>query len=369
VFTYPMRYDLGMKYSLPLLLLLPACASREWRDTIAANTSAAYSTYAASHAGTVRGQRAERLAQQLAWEEAVAANRSVAYYSYASAWPGAEHAEEARAKAESLGWEEAAADGSVAALTAFVARFPQSSHVPDAHSRIEDLVYEEVKRQPSEASFSRYLVQYPEGRYAAEARVQHEQLSWDAAVAADTRTAYQAYVRKFPTGAHVQAAQDWLASTYVTSIQPVVAVVSTWQPDPRAVLQRVQRGVDRGLVLDLARDFKVLPTKAVDATRGMAHPHEIVGVQRDVGILVIEYTEKKGRKFDPSGNATDITAVVRLYAPNSKTPVYVRELSATTPDKIRGTEISALNSSAIDELAGQLRALDEELARQRREGT
>jgi hypothetical protein len=367
VFVYPMRYDLGMKY-LPLLLLL-ACASREWRDTVAANTSAAYSTYAASHGGTGRGQTAARRAEELAWTEAVASNQSVAYFSYAAAWPGAAHAEEARAKAEALGWEEAVTDGSIAALTAFVARFPQSPHVAEADTRIEDLVYEEVTREPSEASFSRYLVQYPEGRHAAEARVQYEQLSWDAAVAADTRVAYQAYVRRFPTGAHAQAAQDWLAATYVTAIQPVVAVVSTWQDDPRSVLSRVQRGVDRGLVLDLARDFKVLPTKGVDATRGMAHPHELVGAQRDVGILVIEYTEKKGRKFDPSGNATDISAVVRLYAPNSKTPVYVRELSATTPDKIRGTELSALNTSAIEELAGQLRSLDEELARQRREGT
>lgn len=352
-----------------LSVWLSGCASREWRAVVEANTSARYSTYAASHVGTARARVAAQRAEALAWEEAVASNQSTAYFSYASAWPKGEHTIEALSRAETLGWSEATADGSVAVLASYIARYPDSKHLGEAKARIEDLVHDEAQKNPTEASLGRYLVQYPEGRYTEAVRTQLEQLIWDATVAADKRAAYERYLDRYPTGMHAEEALQWLDATRVSTLQPALLLLATWHPDQKTVLSQIKSAIDRNFIPDLARDFTLRPIKTVDATQNIQHPHDLFGTEKGVGILVIECTERRGRKFDPSGNATDITAVVKLYAPNTRNPVFVRELSATTPDKIKGIEISALHTSAIDDLVGQLRALDEELARQGREGT
>lgn len=147
-----------------------------------------------------------------------------------------------------------------------------------------------------------------------------------------------------------------------------MALVGSWQtPDQRpVVLARLKKELEAGFVADLSRDFRVLPLVTYDATRGLPHPQDTWGNGPDVGVLVLEYTERKGRKFDPSGNATDITAVLRLYVPRTRTAVWAREIDATTPQKVRGTDLGALHTEAIADLAGQLRSLDDEIATNRR---
>lgn len=332
-----------------------------------ANTSAAYSQYAASHAGTSRARTAATRAEELAWEEAVASNQSVAFFSYVSAWPKGEHAAEAQTRAETLGWSEALADGTIPALSAYLARYPSSPHRAEAESRVEDLVYGEAKAKPSEASLGRYLVQYPEGRYTTELKAQLEALVWEKTVAGDTRAAYQRYLDRYHDGPHAEQAVQWLDATYVTSIEPVFMLISTWQPDWVAVLRRLSKEFARGLGADLSREYKLLKTQGVDAREKQPHPHDLFAPEKGVGLLVVEYRDKRGRTFDPAGNATDITAVVKLYAPNTRTPILVRELSSTTPDKILGTEVSALYTSALDDLMGQLRTLEPELVKNKPE--
>lgn len=358
----------NMKLTI-LVVALSGCAGREWRTTVKTGTSEAYTTYVANHSGTMRANVAARRAEDRGWLEAGFANTSTSYAGFAAAFPNSEHAAEAQTLAEARAWDESVAANTIPSFSAFVSRYPSSAHLAEANAQIEELWYADAKYDATEASWSRYLVRYPDGVHAEEASREREKLVWSGTVISATRLAYQRYVERFPTGAHIAEAQAWLAGTYVTTLQPVVALIGSWQPVPQhaALLARIKREVESGFVPDLARDFTVLPVKTWDGTRGFPHPHDAFGVQPGVGILVLEYTEKKGRKFDPSGNATDITAVLRLYAPNTRTAVWVRELDATTSDRVLGTDLTALNTGAIVALTEQLRSLDDELARNRKE--
>lgn len=362
-----MRYDLDMKLTW-VLLLLSACASREWRTTVKSGTSEAYSAYVAKNPGTLHASVAERRAEDRGWVEADFANTSTAYSAFLAAWPASEHAPEALVRAEALGWEEAVAENTIASFSAFASRYPTSAHLAEANTTIEELWYAESKYDATETSWSRYLVRYPEGKHVVEATQERDRLVWTNTVLADTRIAYQRYVDRFPTGAHVTEARLWLAETYVTSVQVVVALIGSWQPADKheALLGRIKKELDTGFVAELKRDFEVLPTVTFNGTRGFPHPQDQWGVRPDTGIIVVEYTERKGRKFDPSGNATDIIAVVRLYVPSTKNAVYARELEATTPEKVQGSDLTALNTGAIVDLDQQLRYLEDEIAKNRR---
>jgi hypothetical protein len=352
------------------LLLVPliGCASHDWREAVRADTSAAYLAYAARNPGSIKEPAARRRAEDRMWAEANTANTSTGYAAYLSAFPGGHHTAEAQARAQELGFAEAKAEGTISALSAYAIRWPASPHAEAARTQAEDLIYEQAILEGTEASWARYLVQYPNGRYAAEATTERDQLVWTETVPQKTRQAYQRYLKEFPQGVHAEEARAWIAASYVGKVQPLVALVSTFQPSARSsVLGRVHQAFDAGFVPDLrAARFEVLPTRTVDATNGMPHPQELLGTEPDTGILILEYHEKPGREFDPSGTATDIQAVLRLYVPNSAEPVWVRTVDATTPDTVRGTELTALNQAAIEDLVNRLHDLKPDIASQRR---
>lgn len=355
---------------VPLLLLpcVAACASVDWREAVQADTSAAYLAYVAHNPTSVKIPTAERRAEALLWEEATLAGTSAGFAAYVSTFPQGKHAAEALTQVYEVGWTEASTDGSSAALQAYALRWPRSPHAPEAAARVEELAFGAARSERTDESLSRYLVQYPEGRHAAEVRALRDEVVWEATVPVATRAAYQRYLDQFPQGIHADTARLWLRATYVRRVLPVLAVLETWQRGSvRTVLGRVQRELDVVLVPDLRRaGFEVLPVRALDATLGMNPPQEQFGVEPDTGILVVEYRERAGRTFDPSGTATDIEAVVRLYVPNTPNPVWVRTVRATTPDRVHGSEVGALHQAAIDDFGDQLHTFEAELASQYR---
>lgn len=347
-----------------LLCLLAACGPKDWREAVRDGSSTAYAAYAARHPGTPRAAAAARRAPELAWAEAQALDTSIAYASYLAAYPEGEHAAEAKVRGVALAWTEAKQSGSVATLASFLARYPDSPHEADAEQLLEQLWYDEAKQGGTEVSWGRYLVRYPQGTWAEEAARERERLAWEATVPQDTIQAYLSFVQRYPDGAHAAEARAWLDATRVAKLQPVVVLAGTWQGDrSRAtVVQRVRGEVERGLLADLKRFFTVLPVKVVDP-RGapLAHPHEAWGATEGVGLLVLEYTEVAGRTFEPSGHATDITATLRLYAPNTRTPVLDKATTASTPARILGADASSLHTSAVKDLGARLRAYAQEI--------
>lgn len=348
------------------LLLLPmvACAGKDWREAVKADTSQAYSAYAAHHRGEPKAEVATRRAHDRAWAEAQAADTSIAYGSYVSAFPQGEHAEEARARGDELAWTEAKAGGDLASLSAYVARYPGSSHAAEAEQLVEKLWYDDARNGASEASWGRYLVRYPEGLWADEAKRERERHAWEQTVGLGSRDAYQAFVKRYPDGTHANEGRAFLAAMRVSKIQPVIVLRESWQPERMraTVLSRIRSELELGLFADLKREFVILPTKAVDPRgEALGHPHDEWGATADVGLLVVEYSEVTGRSFQPSGNATDNTAKVELYAPNSKLPIFSQTVTASTPEKITGADSSVLHTSAVRELAGRARALGPEI--------
>lgn len=360
--------------AVALLAVAPeARADKAWREARKADTSAAWGLYASAHPTEPRAALARHRAERRGWDEAVAANTSASYTAYVAAFPSGQDVAEARTRAETLGWDEAVAEDTIGALTSYIGRYPRSPHVGEATQRIEELWYGQCKLEGTEAGWARYLSRYPLGKHAVEAQAERDRLAWAATTAAATRYAYRQYLERFPTGLHITEARGWLDQTYVRTLQPVVALFATYQaPGARpALLARIQGELDRGLLDDLKETFTVLPTRAIDATAGgLPNPNETIGARPDTGILVLEYSEYPGRRFDPAGVATDIAAILRLYTPNTPNPVWSRELSATTPEKVHGTNLSALQAAALQDLSEQLTALNIELAQQRaQEGT
>jgi hypothetical protein len=129
----------------------------------------------------------------------------------------------------------------------------------------------------------------------------------------------------------------------------------------KTILSRVRTQFDRGLAYDLKRDFTMRSTLTADADDGDAetvpHPQDAWGAEEGVGLLVLEYTEEKGRKFDPRGNATDIEVELALYVPATRTPVWTTTLEASTPTKIYGTNETVLHTTAVEELGSLLRGV------------
>ncbi|MEQ1567592.1 MAG: hypothetical protein ABMA64_18260 [Myxococcota bacterium] len=356
------------KNGLAILVLLAACGPKDWRAAVEADTSAAYLTYAVKNPTSTKLPLARRRAEQRSWTEAEASGTSVAYASYLSAFPAGDRAAEAQARAHELGWAEAGKDGTLAAYAAYVDRWPTSPHRGEAAAQVEELTYRDAAAEGTASAWGRYLLQYPSGKYAAAATQARDALIWAETPPVGTREAYQRYLDEFPAGAHADEARAWIAATYVTRIVPVVALVSSWQPRPThaAVLARLRKGFDAEFVPELVQaGFEVLPTRAVDAIDGMKSAQEVVGIEPSTGVLVVEYRERAGRTFDPSGIATDAQVVLRLYAPNTAVPVWVRTAEATTPDKVRGSDVGALNQAAITALMEQLHQLRLDIASQR----
>ncbi|MCA9493428.1 MAG: hypothetical protein KC621_26035 [Myxococcales bacterium] len=339
-----------MRRLLLLVTMVSACADKDWKAAIEADSSYAFLTYAQANPGTAKANQAYRRAEELSWEEAVAANTSTAFEAYAGQWPDGERAQTARTRAESLAWDEAAASGSAAAWTAYLARYGGSPRKAEAEARLEDAVFESARKENTEISWGRYLLRYPEGQHAAEASALRELLGWQVAVQADTPKAYQDFLRRYEGGTHTAEARAWLDATLVTTLQPVIVLRGTWQSDRMraTILKRYQSSFDRLVGGSLKREFKVLPTKTVDlAKTPMAHPHELFPPQPDQGLVVMEITEREGRSFEPSGHATDVEGRISLYAPNTKTPVVDAEVRGSTPEVIHGIDESALHTTAV----------------------
>ena len=353
--------------AIALAAIAVGCGPKDWRVAKRTNTSASYGAYASAHAGEPRAAIAARRAEARGWEEANAAGTSAAYTSFVAAFPASEHAIEARVRAETIGWTEAKASGTLPDLTTYLARYPQSVRRGEAEGLIEGLFFEEAKAEGTIASWGDYLVRYPMGAHAAEATAERDRLTWQRAVMMDTRSAYKKYLDSYPQGAHAAEASAWLAESYVTRLQPVIALIESHQGSSmhKTVLARIQREFDDGLLADLKDTFEIEATRIYDGSRGFPHPHDLLGTTLGTGVLVIEYYEREGRRFEPSGTATDITAVVRLYAPNTRNAVWVRELAASTPTRVYGADRSALNLGAIGDLGDQLRSLFVELTIQR----
>lgn len=352
------------------ILLLTACAGRDWRAAVREDTSAAYTAWVAAHPDSGRADLASRRAEERGWAEAQAADTAAAYGGYLGAFPSGPHAAEAHARAEVLDWEAARDSGSVQALSAYLARHPGGPHTVEANERIEKSWADEARAGGTEESWGRYLVRYPQGAWAAEARRERERLAWQTATTGATTASHSAYLRRFPDGAHAGEAEAWLVAAKVTRIQPVIVLTDTWQKDSMrsTVIARVRKELDNGLLGDLRRDFKVLPIKTSDP-RGAAlpHPQESWGVEPDTALLVVEYKETVGRRFEPDGHANDVHAVVRLYVPPTPNAVLERALDASTPERIYGTDDSVLQTSAVVELSGLLRGLAPDVLAHRRE--
>lgn len=358
----------------PILLL--ACAAHDWRDAVRADTSAAYSAYALKNPGTFKAETAKRRAEARGWDEAVLADDSGGYRAFAEAFPTSRRAPEAMKLAEDRAWTEVSASEALSDWLTFLERYPSSPHAPEARARTEALFFAAAKAEGTEAAWVRFLSQYPTGGHTAAAWAERDRLAWDRAVAEATRTAYERYLADVPAlkapdgqvvaGVHRAEAEQWLASTYVRRIQPVVALVESVQPrkGTEAELKALAAVIDGGLLTELRRTFTVLPARTVDATYGMPPVQELVGVEPDVGILSIEVHEKVGRDFDPNGHATDLQVIVRLYVPPTPKPVVVREVNATTPDRVLAQKIDELHRSAVRALGEQLLRVGPEIASQ-----
>ncbi len=353
---------------LPLLLVV-GCADKDWKSAVEADSTQAWLTYAQANAGTARANEALRRAEERAWTDAVAANTSAAYEVYRAKWPSSDRAATAAQKAEALAWDEALSAGSPTVWTAFLARYPASPREAEAEQRLEDAVYETCRLENTEDSWGRYLLRYPKGRHAAEATTVRELLGWQAATSAERPEAYREFLRKYSGGEHTKAAEAWLDATLVRTIQPVVVLDTSWYPEKTraATLARYKDQIDRGLVPALKRELVVLPTRAVDLAKSpMAHPHEVFPPAPDLGLLVVSIVEKEGRLFEPDGRATDVEATVRLYTPGTKVPVVDLPVRATTAGTVRGADATALHTSAIEDLGGQvLSAVDPVVAYKR----
>ncbi|MEZ4235585.1 MAG: hypothetical protein R3F59_05355 [Myxococcota bacterium] len=355
--------------ALLLAATLAACGPKDWRQARQAGTSASYHTFAVAHPGEPRGAIAARRAASLGWSEAQAANTSEGYWSFARQYPSSEHALEARGLAESTGWAEASAEGTIGAYASFVQRFPESAHVPEAEAQVEALSYAQAKAEGTLASWGQYLQRYPNGPHAQEAWTERERMAWENAVEADRRHAYVKFLEQYPDGPHAEQARSWLGETYVTRLQPVVALIETHAPEPghAAIIAQARQEVADGLLKDVAPMFAIEPVKTYDGTRGMPHPHQMFGKQAGTGVLVVEIYEKPGEKYEPAAQGYEISAVLRLYAPNTGDAVWVREVTVQTPEKVVGQDATALHRATMDALGDRLRALATELSVQRPE--
>lgn len=362
--------------SIWLLCSIAWAAPLTWREAVTADTSAAYRAYAAQNVGSPKAAVALRRAEERAWAEAEAANDSTAYRAYVQAFPTGEHVGEAATREIELAWDEASAGGALSGLVAFLERYPQSTHAPEARAKVEESWFQQAQAEATEAGWARFLGEYPRGARSAVAWGERDRLAWDKAVAGDTREAYHTYLEDVPdlvdidgrriAGAHRADADQWLAATTFRQLQPVVALVGTWQAEGThaATLTQLTGALERALLPDLRKTFTVLPVRTIDATRGMDPPQQVFGTEAGTGLLVFEIRESVGREFEPEGHATDLGVVLRLYAPNTARPVLVRELTASTPDKVRGEKLDELHTTAVTELGDRLRVFAMELAAQ-----
>ncbi|HHO53716.1 MAG TPA: hypothetical protein ENK18_23295 [Deltaproteobacteria bacterium] len=370
----------GAATSSPLLgiaLLLcgigpgPGCAGRDWRAAKGAHTGAAYRAFVTANPEHYKVPEAMERAEVLDWAAAEESQTPAAYSVYLGAHPQGPHAAEAYARAEVLAWDEAVEQGTPEALSAYLARYPSSERIGLANDLIEDAWFERAKTEGTEASWGRYIVRYPEGTHLEEAQRERERLAWEGTVEQNNREGYERFVTRFPTSEHLGEAQRWLEASRVSVLQPVVVLGDSWQPKERraSIARRIRGEFDRGLLYDLERDFKIKRTLMVDLNGGPApHPQEAYGIEPDVGLLVLTCTETEGRRFEPSGTATDISATLELFVPPTPDPVWAISLSASTPERAYGSSVDALHQAAVLELAGQLRGFADDLARERRGG-
>ncbi len=347
------------------VVALSGCASsRAWRDARRTHTPNGYAAFVAESPDHRKVRKATRRHEELNWALAQTADASEAYWGYVGAHSQGPHAEEARERAEALAWSETRAAASIESLTVYLARYATSPHRAEADALLEIAWVDEARGEDNEAVWRRYLVRYPQGQHVAEARERLSELSWLRTVETDTPAAYVRFLERFPSTAHAEAAQIWLAGLRVAELQPVVRLLQTWQPEAQrsTVVARVRRELERGLLVDLKRDFTVRPVQTDDVGSKpgatAVAPQETFGIEPGVGLLVVEYRESEGRTFDPAGRATDIRAHVSLYAPTTPKPVWSRTLETTTPGKIYGSTESILHTSAVAELGSLMRGVD-----------
>lgn len=354
-----------------LVLGSAGCAGRDWRVAKEANTGAAYRAFVTANPEHFKVSEAMSRAEVLDWAAAEQAQTPTAYSVYLGAHPQGPHAAEAYTRAEILAWDEAVSKGTPEALSAYLARYPSSERIGLANDLIEEAWFERAKMEGTEASWGRYVVRYPDGVHLQEAQRERERLAWERTVEQNNREGYERFVMRFADSERLGEAQRWLEASRVSVLQPVVVLGKSWQPKDKrvATAMRIRGEFDRGLLYDLERDFKIKRTIMVDLNGGPApHPQEAYGVEPDVGLLVLTYTESTGRRFEPSGYATDIAATLQLFAPPTPEPVWSVSLEASTPERAYGSSVDALHLAAVLELAGQLRGFADDLGRERRGG-
>jgi len=342
------------------LLSLGGCAGKAWREARRANTSQAYAAFVANNPehGKVRVARVR--AEALDWEATIEADTADAYALFIATHPTSPHVLDARERGEVVAWEEAVADGSVAALEGYLARYGSGDHEREARERIEDAWYEQSREDDTVDSWSRYLVRYPVGRYVDEARRRRDALGWEATTSAGTPSAYRAYLRQHPRGTHRQEARDWLAGLRVHTLQPVLVYRRTWRDPALRERDRARylEDFEMGLLYDLARDFTIRDTLVDDdPAHGLPHVQERHGTEPGVGLLELVVDEVEGRRFEPSGHATDITGTLSLFAPPTREAIWHRELTATTPTSLYGSTVESLYTEAVDEFGALVRGV------------
>jgi hypothetical protein len=357
---------------LPLLLfatLVAGCADRDWKQTVAAGNAAAYQNYARTHPGIPKAATALRRAEAAAWDETVAANTSVAYEAFRGGYPQSPHLAEATERALALAWLEATRTGTSAGYTLFVARYPASPRAAEAEVQIQELAWSEAVADDTEESYGRYLLRYREGVHAADAATRRENLGFAACVVTDTVDAYEKFLRKYPKGTHAAEAGTWLEATKVRRLHPVVVLLESWQPEASrsTLLSRYRSALERDVYAGLGREFTMDKVSLVDAKQiQWIHPHDLFGAASDTGVLVLELTETRGAVFEPDGYATNVSARLLFYAPNTRTPVIVRTFEAATPQKVRGIDDSALHLGAVGQVVQKVRLAEPEILQRRR---
>jgi hypothetical protein len=341
----------------PLLFLavvLSACGGPAWRAAAKTDTSASYLAFLAENPDSPKAKAARARAEELLWEDATLNPSAETYTAYVTAFPAGAHAEEARTRAESHAYETALAEGTSTALTAFLARYPNGPHAREAAEALEQSWADEAREAGTEDAWGRYLVRYPDGAHAEEAHAERDRIAWAAATEANTLAAYDTYLDRYLGGAHREEAEAFVASTRVDVLQPVLVLSGTYQPasQHRAILSRLATELEKGLLVELKRNFEIRPTM-----RAVAGDPAPPAPEPGVGLLVVAVEERVGRAFEPSGSATDLSAVVTLVVPPTPTPVVSRKLTASTPEKVMGTAESTLYTSAVKELGATLRGV------------
>lgn len=111
----------------------------DWKKTQAANTSAAYAEFLASHSKGPHVVEAQVAMESLDWNAARGANTIAGYEDFLGKHPTGQYSEGARTMLQDLRWAEAKQTATMESYKNFLGAFPSSPYGSEANARIAAL--------------------------------------------------------------------------------------------------------------------------------------------------------------------------------------------------------------------------------------